>query len=683
MKKKFLSLLVLLSVPVGVLNAATVNGNYETAKKQTDNYITRFTMHDNYIEMGSNVPYSFDGTNSIRSGFKNGGLINKKEIELSTYKNDSYLFTGASYFTMTEEGNNIYNVNINKLSLVAKTEESGTRVTELVKPNTKVTGSGSRNNPWVFIRKFKVEFNGNTADSGKMDSIICDFGNDCALPKNVYKKTGYTFDGWSTRPNEIADYSDGGYANITNVPFDNVVVLYAKWKANNYNVVFDGNNHSSGATAAVTCTYNEDCTLPSNGFSKTGYTFKGWSTTKGGSIKYENNGYVRNLTPVKDATVTLYAVWEANRYTVKFDKNSSEATGNVGSIVCTYDKACTLPANNFTRVGATFDGWAVTSSTAVQYKDKASVKNLTATANGTYTLYAHWNTITYSIKYDYAGGSAGSYHPTSAKYGEVINISNPSKSCYSFTGWTISGYDSATAKSGNNSGNVNSSIKGKTTATFFKNLISSITTNSRSTSTDSKNYTKEELMREKAEQRAQAEKEKYKNEQNHPQKDDSSSLKEKYDKTGKETCDARCQMEKNSKAWRDSTNKAGATNSSSKSGSTSTTGVVTFTANWGSYSCGSSSSGGSHSGGSHSGGSYSGGSSSSGSSCDTRCQMEKNSKAWHEATTKEEKDKLKAENEKLRNDLPECKSGCDDPKHDGRLVDKDGNCVYTGVAKTC
>ena len=55
--------------------------------------------------------------------------------------------------------------------------------------------------------------------------------------------------------------------------------------------------------------------LPSNGFSRTGYTFKGWSTTKGGSVKYENNGYVRNLTPVKDATVTLYAVWEANTYT--------------------------------------------------------------------------------------------------------------------------------------------------------------------------------------------------------------------------------------------------------------------------------------------------------------------------------------------------------------------------------
>ena len=583
MKKKFLSLLVLLSVPVGVLSAATTVSNYETSKKQTNIYITRFTMYDNYIETGSSVPYLFNGTNSIRSGFTNGGLINKKEVELSTIKNDSYLFTGASYFTMTEDGSNVYNVNINKINLVAKTEESGTRVTELIKPNTKVTGSGSRNNPWMFIRKYKISFNGNTSTSGRMDTITCDSGSNCTLPANAYSKVGYTFEGWSLNPNDTVVYGDKADANITNIPSDNVVVLYAKWKANNYNVVFDGNNHSSGATAAVTCTYDEDCTLPSNGFSRTGYTFKGWSTTKGGSIKYENNGYVRNLTPVKDATVTLYAVWEANTYTVKFDKNSSEATGNVGSVVCTYDKACTLPANNFTRVGATFDGWAVTSNTAVQYKDKASVKNLTATANGTYTLYAHWNINTYKITYNYGGGSAGNYHPSSVKYGEVINISNPTRSCYSFRGWTISGYNSTYAKSGSSSTNVNTTINGTTSATYFKNLA--------------------------------------------------------------------------------------------------TNGTVTFTANWGSYSCGSPSGGrpsGGHSGGSHSSGSHSGG-----SSCDTRCQMEKNSKDWHNADAGK-KQELENKNKELMKDLPECCGGsCCNRKNDGTIKDNKGNCVYTGVGKTC
>ena len=571
MKKKFLSLLVLLSVPVGVLSATTTVSNYETSKKQTNIYITRFTMYDNYIETGSSVPYLFNGTNSIRSGFTNGGLINKKEVELSTIKNDSYLFTGASYFTMTEDGSNVYDVNINKINLVAKTEESGTRVTELVKPNTKVTGSGSRNNPWMFIRKYKISFNGNTSTSGRMDTITCDSGSNCTLPANAYSKVGYTFEGWSLNPNDTVVYGDKAAANITNIPSDNVVVLYAKWKANNYTVAFDGNNHSSGATATVTCTYDEDCTLPSNGFSRTGYTFKGWSTTKTGSTRYENNGYVRNLTPVKDATVTLYAVWEANTYTVKFDKNSSEATGSVGSVVCTYDKDCTLPANNFTRVGATFDGWAVTSSTAVQYKDKARVKNLTATANGTYTLYAHWKINTYNITYNYGSGSAGNYHPSSANYGEVINISNPSRSCYSFRGWTISGYNSTYAKSGSSSTNVNTAISGTTSATYFKNLA--------------------------------------------------------------------------------------------------TNGTVTFTANWGSYSCGSPSTGG---GGSHSGGS---------SYCDTRCQMQKNSDAWHSTTDKGKRDGYSSNNNDLYQKLPECGGTCT-RDNNGRVTDKNGKCVYNG-GKSC
>lgn len=575
MKKKFLSLLVLLSVPVGVLSAASTVSNYETSKKQTNIYITRFTMYDNYIETGSNVPYSFDGTNSIRSGFTNGGLINKKEIELSTIKNDSYLFTGASYFTMTEDGNNVYDVNINKINLVAKTEESGTRVTELVKPSTKVTGSGSRNNPWMFIRKYKISFNGNTSTSGRMDTITCDSGSNCTLPANAYSKVGYTFEGWSLNPNDTVVYGDKSDANITNIPSDNVVVLYAKWKANNYNVVFDGNNHSSGATAAITCTYDEDCTLPSNGFSRTGYTFKGWSTTKTGSARYENNGYARNLTPVKDATVTLYAVWEANTYTVKFDKNSSEATGSVGSIVCTYDKDCTLPANNFTRVGATFDGWAVTSSTAVQYKDKASVKNLTATANGTYTLYAHWKINTYKITYNYGSGSAGNYNPSSANYGEVIKISNPSRACYSFKGWTISGYNSTYAKSGSSSTNVNTTISGTTSATYFKNLA--------------------------------------------------------------------------------------------------TNGTVTFTANWGSYSCGSSSSGGSsHKGSSSSGSSY----------CDTRCKMQKNSDAWNSTTDTTKRQQYSNDNDNLYQKLPECSGNSCTRDSNGRVTDKNGKCVYNG-GKSC
>lgn len=581
MKKKFLFLLALLVVPT--MLKAESQSNYENSRKYLNSYITSFTMYDRYIEYGKDVPYEFDGQNKVKSGFINGGLINKKEIELSKIKNNSYLLTGATFFTMTEEDTKVYNVNVSKLDLVSKTENSGTRVTEFVKPTTKVIGEGTRTNPWVFVRKYRVVFSGNGSTEGRMEAISCDYNYNCSLPKNSFKRTGYTFAGWSLEPEGEVAYGDGTSPNITAVPSNDVVILYAIWKPNKYIVEFNGNGFNSGTTASVNCTYDEPCTLPNNEYFKTGYTFKGWATTSNGGAVYQNSAKVKNLTALNNAVVTLFAKWEPITYTIRFDKNSSDATGSVSSIVCTYDSYCTLPSNSFSRVGATFNGWAVTSNSAVKYNNRASVRNLTATANGIYTLYAHWDVNTYKISYNYNGGSAGSYNPSTANYGDVITISNPSRSCYSFDGWRISNYDDSYAKYGNSSSSVNSSIGTYTSGKYFKNLT--------------------------------------------------------------------------------------ATNNA----------TVTFTASW-SYSCSSSyddddddyyrpSSGGSSSG--------------SSSYCDTRCQMEKNSEAWHDADEDTRK-QLEEDNKNLMNDLPECCGGdCCTRKNDGTIKDSSGNCVYTGVGKTC
>ena len=531
MKKKVLLLLTLLVVPI--MLKAESQSNYENSKKYVNSYITSFTMYDRYIEYGKGVPYEFDGQNKVKSGFINGALINKKEIELSKIKNNSYLLTGATFFTMTEENNKIYNVNVNKLDLIAKTENSGTRVTELVKPTTKVIGEGTRTNPWVFVRKYRVVFSGNGSTEGRMEAISCDYNYNCNLPKNSFKRTGYTFAGWSLEPEGEVAYGDNTSPNITAVPNNDVVILYAIWKPNKYIVEFNGNGYTSGTTASVSCTYDEPCTLPSNGYTKTGYTFKGWATTNNGSAVYQNNAKVKNLTALNNAVVTFYAKWEPITYTIKFDKNSSEASGTVSSIVCTYDAACTLPSNNFTRVGATFNGWAVTSSSAVKYNNRASVKNLTATPNGTYTLYAHWNVNTYKISYNYNGGSAGSYNPSTAKYGEVITISNPSRSCYSFDGWRISNYDSSYAKYGNSSSSVTSSIGTYTSGKYFKNLTA--TNNATVTFTASWSYSCSSSRDDDYDYR--------------PSGGGSGSSNRGNSGSSGSNCDTRCKMEKNSRDW--------------------------------------------------------------------------------------------------------------------------------------
>lgn len=78
-------------------------------------------------------------------------------------------------------------------------------------------------------------------------------------------------------------------------------------------------------------------------------------------------------------------------------------------------------------------------------------------------LVAKSNPINYKIAYNLDGGTYGTSHPTSADYDTMVTIDNPSKSGYTFTGWTIIGYDSTT--SGHNA----ATWTGET-GTSYKNL---------------------------------------------------------------------------------------------------------------------------------------------------------------------------------------------------------------------
>ncbi|MCC3403999.1 InlB B-repeat-containing protein, partial [Eubacterium callanderi] len=55
-------------------------------------------------------------------------------------------------------------------------------------------------------------------------------------------------------------------------------------------------------------------------------------------------------------SVTLYAQWRANRYTVQFDGNTADG-GSTPEQAMTYDQAASLTVNGYTKTGYTFTGW--------------------------------------------------------------------------------------------------------------------------------------------------------------------------------------------------------------------------------------------------------------------------------------------------------------------------------------
>ena len=94
--------------------------------------------------------------------------------------------------------------------------------------------------------------------------------------------------------------------------------LNIKFTGNTYTVNYNGNGATSGTTAQSTHTYGTASALTQNGFVRTGYTFKGWATESNATTaKYTDKQTVTDLATT--GTVQLYAVWEANSYTVTYD----------------------------------------------------------------------------------------------------------------------------------------------------------------------------------------------------------------------------------------------------------------------------------------------------------------------------------------------------------------------------
>ena len=78
---------------------------------------------------------------------------------------------------------------------------------------------------------YKVRFDGDKATSGMMADLMATYDAKAALPANGFKRAGYAFAGWNTKPDGTGTaYKDKG--EVTNLASsqDDVVVLYAQWR---------------------------------------------------------------------------------------------------------------------------------------------------------------------------------------------------------------------------------------------------------------------------------------------------------------------------------------------------------------------------------------------------------------------------------------------------------------------
>ena len=173
-----------------------------------------------------------------------------------------------------------------------------------------------------------------------------------ALIPDEPTKIGYVFDKWLYNGTEY-DFDTPVTSNMN---------IIANWIANNYTIEFDANKPGSaptdvtGSMKDLQCTYNITVALPLNEYSLIGYTFAGWTVNADGSGNVYSNGQnISNLTTIPNDTVTLYAKWNINSYTVTLNSNITAAGTVNGSGSKAYNSSVTITAT--TNEGYTWLGW--------------------------------------------------------------------------------------------------------------------------------------------------------------------------------------------------------------------------------------------------------------------------------------------------------------------------------------
>ncbi len=208
--------------------------------------------------------------------------------------------------------------------------------------------------------------------------------------------------------------------------------IWIDFAPNNYTVKFNGNGATNGSVTDTSCTYDMETNLNFNAFTRTGYTFTGWNTKADGTGTFYADGQaVKNLTAENNATVTLYAQWAPNTYTVTSDPangNGAWATNVV------YDQKygnSALPA--LTRHGYDFLGWHNPNGTKVD-------ANTAMQWAGNHTVTARWQVHSHNVHYDLNGGdSINGSSDIAHNYGSAINLSQTAQRAgYTFTGWSLS-----------------------------------------------------------------------------------------------------------------------------------------------------------------------------------------------------------------------------------------------------
>lgn len=289
---------------------------------------------------------------------------------------------------------------------------------------TKVTGTKTWYARWS-INSYTFTFDKNGGNTPSATTITKEYNTAVGtLPtctRNADNTYTYAFAGWFD-----TSASSGGTQLATTTKVTSNKTWYARWTSTykNYTVTWDGNGGTPSKSSSSFHYNNALGTLPTA--TRTGYTFKGWSTSKTGTVNISTTTKVT-------ANVTYYAVWTINSYTWTFDANGG--TGDTTKTLNYNATLSTLPtasrastaANNYT-----FAGWFDTDASTGGTQLTTSTK-----CTGNKTWYARWTASTRQYKLTVTAGTGGTVSGGGTyNYNASATLKATANSGYHFVKWS-------------------------------------------------------------------------------------------------------------------------------------------------------------------------------------------------------------------------------------------------------
>lgn len=304
-----------------------------------------------------------------------------------------------------------------------------------------------------YVPQYVLEYD-NNGGSGSIDpqSVALDADPNTVTVKAV---TGFTapegkhFVNWNTAP------GGGGtsYDPSDSYSLTADATLYAQWAWNTYDVSTSLTQVSvkTGATGTDAATHGTAYTVTLQG--ETGYNLPTTVTvTIGGSPATLTTDYTWNsstgvltvLAAKVTGNISISATGVAKTTAITLEAGEG---GTDGSATATYGTSTIADYEAATRTGYTLGNYyqdagdhnILTKEGELNSGDKGSILDdgLWVYDGATITLYAQWSVIEYTLSYDLAGGSVESPNPTSYTIeSSSITLNNPTKTGYTFAGWT-------------------------------------------------------------------------------------------------------------------------------------------------------------------------------------------------------------------------------------------------------